>query len=269
MLVIYHPMRLAGCLIALGLCACTSGPTARELREIGTPEVAFLQAGGDLTVFKVSSSESAADLAECILLAGAVLCTAYETEAAWYGREGLVDDKNQLAKYAGVIRTFGFNDRAYALFNSILGDTPWLADKEPQRVQWPKDAAFYTKQSTPRTVLYIQPIFALTPDGQDFIVYVMAGIQKMAPGYPHDIYDFRRQDFFYRHHLDLAKPGMSWQQQKDLAHQVASMHPDQAIQAWFADDGAQMKADFAGDMQQLNQGLREFLGAQGAAGSHH
>lgn len=257
-------MRFAGYLLALSISACTSGPTARQLHEIGSPDVAFLQATDDLTVFNVSSSESAADVAGCLLFVGAALCAVYGTEATWFERTGVEDKEGQLTKYTGEIQTLGFNDKTYALFDSIVEDTAWLTDKKPHRVRWPRDAAFYTKQSAPTNVLYIQPVFALTPDGQDFIVYVTAGIQKMALNYPHGVYDFRRQEFVYTHHLTLAKPGMSWAQQKDLAHEVASMHPDQAIQAWFADDGALMKADFAEDMQQLDRGLRELFWVQEA-----
>lgn len=267
---IYRSMRFACCVITLGLCSCASGPTAHELHEIGTPQVAFLQPAGDVVIFNLPSSISPSDLFSCLMLVSLPLCADYQADAAWHDRQDMADEKGQLTQYAEDIKTLRFNDRAYALASSVISDIGWLPDKTLHRVPWPRDASFYTKQNFPSSVLYIQPLFALSKDGQDFYVYVIAGIQKTAPGYPHGIYNFRRQDFAYTHHLTLTKPGMSWQQQKDLAHQVASMHPDQAIQAWFTDDAALMKADFAEDMKQLDRGLREFFGAKeaGVAGAH-
>ncbi|HET7650366.1 MAG TPA: hypothetical protein VFL15_06670, partial [Gammaproteobacteria bacterium] len=104
--------------------------------------------------------------------------------------------------------------------------------------------------------------FSMTPGNQHFIVDIKVKVQRRDARTKKVVDDFRSQEFRFNHDLTLIRPGMSWQQQKALAHQVASMNSEEALHAWFANESALLRTDFASDLKQVNEGLKLFFGDQ-------
>lgn len=254
------------CLSTILLCAnygCSSTPSAKELRVIGSPEIVYLQRPANLGIL-ASSSLFMKYGATCAMSVGGFIggfgCSMIlgGIDAARYGDP--VATQQILAVHAAELDSLGFNDRAYAAFSSVISGTSWLKDKGAQRIVWSDSEALFTIKSKADSVIYLQPTFMISPDGTEFYVYALAGIQKFSPDHPRDVYDLRRREFTFVHKLTLVKPGMSWDQQKAAGHELRDMDAKHALLAWLDDDGARLRTAFAGDLQQIDQGMREMFG---------
>ncbi len=245
-----------------GLVACASGPSQGELRAMGHPEVVFLQPVADLTVWNYPVTPGAGLLCFQSGAIGAAMCELYQDQASIAHGRAVAPHDGPLAARADETRALGFSDRAYALFSAVMADTPWLADKPVKRVVWGLPQVQYTRDSNADSVVYCMPVFTLDPDGHRFHIDVLAGVQKLAPGYPGDIYDMRKRSFSFTHDLAKQDQGLSYDERRERAIQAASLPAEAALQQWFQDNGAELKADFAADMREVDKGLRDLFGAQ-------
>lgn len=169
-------------------------------------------------------------------------------------------DQRILAAHGEQLSSLGFNDQLYTMFISTVNSTSWLKDKEVDRVPWLDDEVQYTATSKANSVIYLQPTLTISPDGTEFYVYVVAGIQKFAPDHPRDVYDFRRKEFAFTHELTFVKPGMNWDQQKAAQRKLRNVDFNQALQAWLDNDGARLRTAFAQDLPQIDAGLKGLFG---------
>lgn len=254
------------------LCAsygCSSVPSRHERRLIGRPTVVYLQRPANLGISTVPPSSFFTRYGvECLMLyggfVGGFVCSAGLGEIdnlLTNESKEAVADQEILAAHSDELKSLGFNDHVYAMFRSVINGTAWLKGKEVNRVSWVKDETKYTIQSTADSVIYLQSTFTLSPDGTDFYVYAVAGIQKFAPDHPRDIYDLRRREFTFVHKLTLEKPGMTWNEVKAAGHQLREMNSAEAIQAWLDNDGARLRDAYAQDIPKIDAGLKEMLGS--------
>jgi hypothetical protein len=186
-----------------------------------------------------------------------------------FRREAVEAEQARLGVYASEIKTLGFNDKSYAMFSTASRDTPWLEGKDVARVSWLRDGTAYARQLAGDTVVYVQPVFAMTKGSNDFLVYFVVAIQKFDPDYPNQVYDFRKQEFAFVHLPVRLTPGMGKSQRDALRNEAASMSPEQAMQLWFADDGALLRDYLEQDLKQVDVGIRTMLGTRPAAGDSH
>jgi hypothetical protein len=253
-----------GALAVLAIAACSDVPKPHELRVMGQQiEVVYFQPEANLAVWKLAPLSS--DGLGCYPaggLLGALLCSEYEKHFDWSTREAAVVHEGALAQHAVEVQALGFDAQAYSVFASVIAATGWLPDKRIKMLQGYIDEASYVRQSPGVTVVYVHPVFVMSLDNLEFLVYAVAGVQMLDTGYPRNVHDFRRREFTFTHQLRLAKPGMSWDPWKRPAYQAKFPDPDQALDIWLANDGAQLHADFADDMRQIDQGLREMLGTE-------
>lgn len=253
-----------GALVALACAGCSDAPKPHELRGMGRQiEVVYFQPEANLTVWKLAPLS---DVGLGCYPAGGLLivylCSEYEKHFDWSTREAAVDHEGTLARHVAEVQALGFDAQVYAVFSSVIGATGWLPDKQIKTLQGYIDEASYVRQSPGVTVVYIHPAFVMSPDNSEFLVYAVAGVQTLDTAYPRNVHDFRRREFKFTHPLRWMKPGVKWSVENHPAHPLAFPDPDKALALWLADDGAELRADFADDMRQIDQGLREMLGAE-------
>ncbi|HEY3644682.1 MAG TPA: hypothetical protein VGM16_05020 [Gammaproteobacteria bacterium] len=255
---------LAGAALVL-LCACStaSGPTASEQRAMGTPEIVYLQPGPDLMV--LDSEVDVQDSLGCFSVAGmlgTLLCAGVQKAREAY-RESKVEAKHaSLAPYFDQIKSLDFHARTQAMFASAVADAPWLAGRPVHKQLWNVDESQYVRGKGGDTVIYIQPVYALDPYSNSFVVEVLVGIQRFDPAYPDGLHNFRKLEFSFSHQpMDLPS-GLNHDQRHEALQEMASMDSAHAMQLWFADDAALLKADFAADLKQVQAGVRDMLGSR-------
>jgi hypothetical protein len=253
-----------GIFAVLGFSECSDTPKPHELRAMGPQlEIVYFQPEGSLTVWKLAPLSS--DGLGCYPTGGilaALLCAEYEKHFDWSTREAAVPLEGSLAQHAAEIRGLGFDGQVYGVFASAIGAAAWLPEKRIKTLQGYVDEATYTRQNPDVTIGYLHPVFVMSPDNREFLVYAVAGVQKLDTGYPRNVHDFRRSEFTFKHALNLMKPGMTVAERKQLALKADRMDPDQALALWLADDAARLRADVAEDLQQIDQGLRAMLSAE-------
>lgn len=255
---------LAGAALVL-LCACStaSGPAASEQRAMGTPQIVYLQPGPDLTV--LDSQVDMQGSLDCFAVAGmlgTMLCAGVQSirEA---GRESRVQAKHaSLEPYVGQIKSLDFHARTQAMFATAVADAPWLAGRSVDRQLWDVDESQYVRGKGGDTVIYMQPVFALDPYSNAFLVEVLVGIQRFDPAYPQGLHNFRKLEFSFTHQPLEPKPGMSHAERERVLHEAVAMDSAEAMRLWFADNGALLKSDFAADLQEVQRGVREMLGSR-------
>lgn len=258
-----NPLLCIGAATLGVMAGCSNLPSENELRAMGHPEMIYLQRPADLGV---SAAPSLFDRygVTCIMATGGFLggflCTGITSAIDLSNQQEESAAQKVLAADAEEVSSLGFNDQAYAMFVSVVNQTSWLKDKEVERIPWKDDETQYTAISKADSVVYLQPTFTISPDGTEFYVYVVAGIQKFAPDHPRDVYDFRRKEFTFTHKLTFVTPGMNWNQQKAAQHKLRDMSSKQAAQAWLDNDGARLHAAFAQDLPQIDAGLKELFG---------
>lgn len=249
--------------VALGaITSCSNIPSDTELRAIGNPEIVYLQRPGNLGV-STSPTLFGRYGVTCIMATGGFwggfLCSAI-LSGIDLSAQGDSIDQRILAAHVDQVSSLGFNDQLYAMFVSVVNSTSWLKNKEVDRVPWMDDEVQYTAISKTDSVIYLQPTLTISPDGTEFYVYVVAGIQKFDPNHPRDVYDFRRKEFTFTHKLTFVTPGMNWDEQKAAQRKLRNIDFNQALQAWLDNDGARLHAAFAQDLPQINAGLKELFG---------
>lgn len=242
---------LSICLIASG---CASNLSQNDLHELGNYEIVYLQPAANFTADQYSGGLGYAAmylLAGPLAVAGSVAGVAQKNG---YQQEAL-------AIHAEQIKSLGFDDRVHAMFMSAVEDVPWFTNKEVKTLRGFSDPGDYTRTTGVTSVIYLRPKFALTSFGRIFEVDVIVGVQRFYRDGVHDhVEDVYRKEFIFKHDLVLKKPGMTWEQQKDAAHALASMDPDDATQYWLEDNASRLRADFEQDLPQVEHGVREFLG---------
>jgi hypothetical protein len=252
---------LAGSVLCL-LCACAAGPSTHERKEMGDIQIVYLQPGADLMV--LDRSIDVTDSFSCFGFAGALgvgLC-AIVLSSQEDDRESALNQQNQhLAPYLQEIKSLDFQARSHALFTSVVADTPWLAGKPIQTVPWMQDEQEYVRGQGGTTVLYVQPIYAMDPFSNAFVVHFFVGIERFEAADGGTVHSFRREDFSFQHQPIEPAPGMDHRQRAASANAAIHMDRDQAMRIWFADGGALLKADVDKDLQQVDQDIRKLLGS--------
>jgi hypothetical protein len=259
------------CLAALLLCGCSTGPTTREVRAMGPIQVVFLQSPGNVVALDRPYPDATYFLG-CVFadeLVAGVTCESVVGMLERFRHDAVKTEQARLAVYAGEIKMLDFNDKTYAMFNMVSHDTPWLRGNDVARVPWLQDGTAYARQLAGDTVVYVQPLFAMTRDSNDFLVYFVVAIQKFDPSYPNQVYDFRMQEFSFVHEPIRLTPDMGMQQRIALRNGAVSMDPEKAMQLWFSDDSALLREDFAQDLKQVDQDIRKMLGSRPPASSTH
>lgn len=246
---------LVSCLSSSLLTGCASNVDETELHAIGHPEIVYVR---PTTNLMASSSDA--------VPSGAPNPTAGAVEGVMVGLLNAyanTREASSLNTHAGAIDGLKFNDQLYSEFSTVVAATPWLSGSAIKIISAAdiQDEGDYTRKSTADSVVYLEPVFYMIIGNQIFMADVRVLIQKAdRSSTNHTVHTIAKQEFLFRHKLSLFKPGMSWAEQKDLAHEVASMNFDQALDAWFADNDALIDAAFSQDAPQVDQGLRVFFG---------
>lgn len=243
------------CLSFSFLAGCASNVDETDLHAIGHAEIVYVRPATNLTATSSNAPPSAAAGAIGGFMTGLL--------------NGYADSKeaSSLNTHAGLIDGLKFNDPLYSEFSAVVAATPWLSGSTIKTISAAdiQDEGDYTRKSTADSVVYLEPVFYMLIGNQFFNVDVKVLIQKAdRSSTNHTVHTIAKQEFAFKHKLSLLKPGMSWDQQKDLAHEVAAMNFDQALDAWFADNDALIDAAFSQDAPQIDQGLRVFFGAKPA-----
>jgi hypothetical protein len=248
------------CGLSVFLDACSDAPPAAERSAMGSASVVFLQAPANLGVFdETIDVRHAADTLYFVgILPGAVL--ALIQHAREVHREHAVEERRiALSPYTDVIASFDFNARTQAMFSSAVADSPWLHGKQIETVSWTGDEEDYVRARAGEVVVCIRPIYALDPYSNQFIVYVLVGIQQLDPTYPHGIRNYEEIEFNFEHLPMTETPDMTYKQHWQAEQAAESLPHDRALQLWFADGGALLKADFAADLLKVEAGPRKLL----------
>ena len=243
----------AAAAICLAASGCTSGISAKDVRQLGNYEIVYLKPEANFTADDNSGGAAYAALyllAGPLVVAGSVAGVAQKDQ---YQRDALAANMKE-------IEGLGFDDRVHAVFVSAI-DESWLPRREIKTVLHVDSPDDYTHDSHSDTVIYIKPKFTMTSFGQVFMVDVVVGAQKYLRDdvNPHAANLYKRE-FIFRHDLILKKPGMTWDQQKDVAHRLAQLGTDEAVQIWLENDGERLRADFEQDMPKIEAGVRQFFG---------
>jgi hypothetical protein len=233
------------------LVGCAGNVDPNDIHVIGHAEVVFVRPASN---FSASGAGGAAPSPAGAVAAGmTIFLNDYANNK----------EASSLQARAADISALNFDDQLYSQFSTVIAATPWLSGTTIKTVSGAdiKDEGDYTRSNTADSVIYLEPVFYTIPGNQFFNLDVRVLIQRAdKTGTNHVVHTVAKQEFTFRHHLSLVKPGMSWAQQKDLAHEVAAMNFDQALNAWLNDDAALMRAAFSQDQLQIDQSLRAFFG---------
>lgn len=239
--------------------SCASTISSRDMRELGSPEIIYLQPSTNLA--DDQSSGGAAYTALYLLgggiaLAGSVVGTAQKN----------VGQREVFAADGEEIKSLGFDDRIHGIFVSAIDDASWLRGKTVQTLPGTEDMDAYTRNSNADSVIYMKPTFSITSFGHTFEVEVVVEVQQYVRNgaYSHLMTLYKR-DYDFKHDLALKKPGMTWDEQKDAGHQTAQLNPEEASRLWLENDGERVQADFAKDIPQIEAGVRQLLGDRSKA----
>lgn len=248
------------CGLLMFLDACSDVPPAAERSAMSSASVVFLQAPANLGVFdETIDVRHAADTVYFVgILPGAVW--ALIQHAREEHREHAVEKQRvALSPYTDVIASFDFNARTQAMFSSAVADSPWLRGKQVETVSWTGDEEDYVRGRAGEVVVCIRPVYALDPYSNQFIVYVLVGIQQLDPAYPHGIRNYEEVEFNFEHLPVTETADMNYQQHQRAEEVAQSLPHDRALQLWFADGGALLKGDFAADLLKVEAGTRKLL----------
>jgi hypothetical protein len=250
----------------MSLCGCGDAPPAAERHAMQSASVVFLQSPANLVIFdEAVDVRHAADTMVFIGILPGAIWTLIQA-AREKSREHAVEQRRiAMTPYADEIKAFDFNARTRAMFSSAVADSPWLHGKPIETVPWTDDQENYVRGRPGEVIVCIRPVYALDPYSNEFIVYVFVGIQQLDVDYAHGIRSYDQVEFTFQHLPTDVPPGMSYQQHWQAQQAAQALPHDRALQQWFADDGALLKADFAADMQQVEAGTRKLLRSRTAA----
>ena len=213
---------------------CASTISSRGMREIGSPEIIYLQPPTNLV--DDQSSGGAAYTALFLLGGGVVLAgSVVGTVQKNIGQsEVFAADENE-------IKSLGFDDRIHSMFVRAIDDASWLRDKAVQTQPGMYDMDSHTRNSNADSVIYMKPTFSITSFGHVFEVDVVVNIQKYVRNGPYShLMTLYKRDYDFKHDLVLKRPGMTWEEQKDAGHQLAQLSPEEASRLWLENDGERL-----------------------------
>lgn len=240
-------------LVTLAIAGCASNVDDKDIRAIGHPEVIYLQPAADLG----ASLKNTQTTNPALGAVGAAMVMGLDD----YTNN---EEATSLNARAGDIKALKLDDQVYAVFSSVVGATSWL-DGDAIKIVPAADIQYedyYTQRSKADSVIYVRPSFLMIPGNQQFVVDIWIEIQKNSDPKNTNrfVHTIAKKEFSFVHRLNLVKPGMSWNEQKETAHLQASMNFDQALSAWLENNGAMLQSDFSQDLPQIDQGLRQFFG---------
>ncbi len=147
------------------------------------------------------------------------------------------------------------------MFTEVIADASWLPDKQIKVVRGVEDGADYMRESGAESLIYLKPRFLMSSDSREFIIDVLVEVRVTdTKDTNRVVHTLHKKEFRFTHKLSLVKPGMSWDEQKDVAHEMAAMDSHAAALLWFDNDAALLRSYYAQDFPQIEAGLRSFFG---------
>lgn len=172
-----------------------------------------------------------------------------------------------LAERSKLIETLPFRDEMFDHTQAIVQGSPWLPaatlDRTTELPDEPDKVWEVMQQQHRDRMVCIWPVVLLDRIGQSVHVgYHVAVFVTITDNYGNTRAErYRYREFVYSYPLRLHYPTPSWQQQKADAQLIAGMSVEDAVPYWLADDGAQLRRDFADALPKLDGDMARYFGS--------
>ena len=250
------------------LCACTTLPLDQEgLRTLGDTEIVYSDMPANLSVYVNANLDKG-------VAAGVFLFVSMAGAGVLYGVDKHLEHRAESAMrdHDSVIDGLHFRETLLAHTRAAIQASPWAAHVSFHATDYltedVSNAEQELLQSGKDSVIFMWPGVYLDDSGRTLTVTMRVVIYLKVNDPEHHRTTavlYRMHDFSYSYPLMLdTKPG-SWEQQKQNAHELASMPVERAMQTWLDNSTAQVRTDFSDAQPKIEADLRGFLSSPPAA----